>query len=439
MKRAKTRKRPKTRHQRSGKAPARRGNLPPAAETCQALVENAPDAFVVTSAGGNIVLVNAQTEKMFGYAREELLGQPLEILLPERHRENHTGHRAGFLRAPHTRPMGTGLPLSGRRKDGSEFPVDISLRMIETGGEPLVASVVRDITERIYTERELARLAAFPARNPQPVIECDAEGRLTYTNPAAEALLYSTSPVSPQRSLEDKLFPGFFAAVKKCLTENVKVQGQESQHGLRTYLWSVHPVPEAGRAHVYATDITDRKKAEDILRTQSLLDDLTGLYNRRGFLSIGKQHWGLAQRARRQVALLFIDLDGLKMINDTLGHLAGDRVIIEAADVLRETFRGSDVIARLGGDEFAILPVYDSNEDLETLARRLQDVVERRNTANGRRFPLSLSIGGATSYPKTQETLADLLVRADANMYEKKRTKKKNRFPETRIQNHSSR
>jgi PAS domain S-box-containing protein len=117
-------------------------------ERFASLLESAPDAVVIADSSGRIVLVNAQTESLFGYARDELLGHSIERLLPESARERHVVHRVDYLRDPRTRPMGIGLPLSGVRKDGSEFPVDISLSAIDTGDGQLLTAFVRDITER---------------------------------------------------------------------------------------------------------------------------------------------------------------------------------------------------------------------------------------------------------------------------------------------------
>jgi len=112
------------------------------------LIEVAPDAIVTADANGRIVLVNGQTEALFGYQREEMLGQLVEMLLPQRYHAQHVGHRSSYTRAPRIRPMGQNIDLFARRKDGSEFPVEISLGPIEVDGELLVIATIRDITER---------------------------------------------------------------------------------------------------------------------------------------------------------------------------------------------------------------------------------------------------------------------------------------------------
>jgi protein-histidine pros-kinase len=122
------------------------------------LLNSAPDGIVIVNARGEIVIVNSQTEILFGFNRQELIGQPVEIMIPTRFKNAHSKHRTSFLADPHVRPMGQGLELFGSRKDGKEFPVEISLSPLRTTAGLYVIAAIRDTTDRKHAEEKIKKL-----------------------------------------------------------------------------------------------------------------------------------------------------------------------------------------------------------------------------------------------------------------------------------------
>jgi diguanylate cyclase (GGDEF)-like protein len=167
------------------------------------------------------------------------------------------------------------------------------------------------------------------------------------------------------------------------------------------------------------------EKANDRLRNLSLSDELTGLNNRRGFMILATGLLKFARRTGQSLSLLYIDLDSLKAMNDTLGHAAGDRAIIQFAGILGETFREADVIGRLGGDEFVVLTVEASEKDLKNVQARLQQNVENYNRQTTPGAALAFSLGVIHVAPDSSATMEEFLAQADAAMYKHKQSRKR--------------
>jgi diguanylate cyclase (GGDEF)-like protein len=155
------------------------------------------------------------------------------------------------------------------------------------------------------------------------------------------------------------------------------------------------------------------------LRRMALVDELTGVYNRRGLITLGEHEIKVAERMKTHFLLLFLDIDDLKQINDSFGHTEGDRALTDAADILRRTLRESDIIARIGGDEFCLLSMGGA-ETADGLTERLKSAVERHNREAGRPYALELSIGTTLFDPDRPSSMEELLDRADRAMYERK-------------------
>ena len=164
-------------------------------------------------------------------------------------------------------------------------------------------------------------------------------------------------------------------------------------------------------------------KMQQEIRNLTLRDELTGIYNRRGFFALVEYQFNLAKRSKTGMFMLYADLDNLKIINDTLGHQEGDRALTMAADILRKNFRQSDIIARIGGDEFVVFPVGTSADCVDKILERLQKALEAYNAENNRGYSLSISAGISFYDPERPCTIDDLLAAADRSMYERKMNK----------------
>lgn len=170
--------------------------------------------------------------------------------------------------------------------------------------------------------------------------------------------------------------------------------------------------------------VVERQHAEEQLRSLSLTDHMTGLYNHRGFYNLAEHHAKMTRRSRTKSLLIYADMDGLKQINDTLGHHAGSEAIMAVAEVLRRTFRDCDIVARLGGDEFAVLAPNVALPDSRKLIERLRNNLKAYNEARDHPFELSLSIGAVEIDHNYEFGIEDQMAKADAEMYREKRQRK---------------
>jgi PAS domain S-box-containing protein len=247
-------------------------------ELLAAIMSLSPDATVVVDGEGHVVAVNERAEELFGYAPGDLAGRPIEVLVPERARHRHRQHRSVYLTQPQNRPMGASLELTGRRRDGSEFPLDISLAPIVNEGERLVVAAVRDMTEQRRATAAQAELATIVRSSFDAIISTTLEGAITNWNPAAEALLgYSRDEALGQHIA--MLVPEHASLVWEELLDRASSSGRRGaldtqwrrQDGhLLDVAVSVSPLPGAGGTvrgySALARDITQRKAAENELR-----------------------------------------------------------------------------------------------------------------------------------------------------------------------------
>jgi len=168
----------------------------------------------------------------------------------------------------------------------------------------------------------------------------------------------------------------------------------------------------------------ERQRMLRELKDMSITDELTGLYNRRGFLNFGKELLKIGKRINKVVFLLYADLDGMKMINDNFGHSEGDKALMEISNIFKKIFRKTDIIARIGGDEFVVLGIITSWTKEETLIARLQQRLDAYNAERNLSYNLSMSMGLVTFAPESSLSIQEFLDRADELMYKQKRSRK---------------
>lgn len=254
-----------------------------------------------------------------------------------------------------------------------------------------------------------------PDSDPSRHLPCSASARRSAALAAAASLWPASVDLFAQEFLTDALEPendelGDLLAQVETFSRS-PANGEEDLFKFRELLLEV------------AQSVFLRWKLLHQLRTMALTDELTGLYNRRGFLLLGTHNVRLAHRTEQPLFLFFADVDGLKNVNDRFGHLQGDALLVACGEVLKMTFRESDVIARIGGDEFAILAQGNSNESREAVLSRLQSSIDLMNRDVLAPYQLSLSVGVARFDPSNPVTLTELLSMADREMMVSKLTR----------------
>jgi PAS domain S-box-containing protein len=355
-------------------------------------LESIPDATVAVNQEGNIVQVNSQTEELFGYTREELIGQQIEMLVPERYRQRHHQHREGFTNQPKTRRMGAGLDLYGRRQDGTEFPVEISLSPVATGNGMLVLSAIRDISDRKRIEEELrraneelnrrknrqlwdyqTRLAAIVDSSEDAIIGKNLDGIITHWNKGAEHVYGYSAEEMVGKSialLTPKDRPDEIPGILERIRRGESVQHYESVRITKdgrhlNVSISVSPIRDSeGKivgASAIARNITAQKRAEDQLRQAQKME------------AVGRLAGGVAHDFNN---ILGIIVACAELLRDRIDPKAGPLPYIE--NIRKAAERGATLTRQLlafSRQQVVQPKVLDLNERLKETSKLLRPLM----------------------------------------------------------------
>lgn len=388
---------------------------------------NSVDVMLVVDAGtGRITRVSDAVRNVLGYQPGKLVGRNVKSMLPDEGTDdlhlNMEGNVPEIL-------DGVFLDQKVICGDGSRKTMDMTTSLVENGGISCILITFRDTSERKRFQREMLKKNRALDSSLSAILIVDCTWRICYAN--AESLNYWRYGRAEilMMGLED-LFSLVtdLDTIKAAVAENGRWEGElECQRRDSTTFFasaSAVTVDEAETeesCYVFSfLDITSRVELEKRLTELSLHDELTGLYNRRGFMTLARQLLDSTKRKQPEIGVLYVDLDYLKLINDRLGHAAGDTAIEATATLLQNCFRDSDIIARIGGDEFVVLFMDTNGFSLKSIRRRIDSRLEEMETENPLPFMLSFSVGYYSTVLHYQTQVGLLLSRADALMYEDK-------------------
>ncbi len=314
----------------------------------------------------------------------------------------------------------------------------------------------QDITERKKAEQELRenreQYKQMVEHASDIIYKTDVAGRFIFVNPAIIKILKYTEEEFLTLKYLDVVRPDFRQAARRFYKRQLFKKTPNTYYELialakdGTEVWVGQHTQLLYKGNKIAgfqsicRDVTKKKETEDELRHLSLTDELTGLYNRRGFLALAEHQLKLAQNKgiEKKLLVIYIDLDGLKSINDTFGHDEGSQAIIETAGILRRSFRQSDLISRLGGDEFVILAIEADEENTKMIISRLHKNFKKYNARKKSRYDLSFSFGVARFESEEEFRIENLISRADQEMYNQKKMKKSGNLKKREFENDSA-
>ena len=396
------------------------------------LLDAAPDAMVVVDPEGDVIALNVEAERLFGWTEAEFLGHPLNRIIPPRFQQISTGHGTD---------EGTPVSFLARRRDGSEFPVELNRAPLGPDKDTPVLVTIRDLTkwrraqENLYREKEQAFVTLSSIAD--AVVTTDVNGIITYLNPTAERLSgWRTSEALGQPLatviplISDATRQPIESIPARCLQEGRAVDLADGvvllrRDGTEVPIGdSAAPLRDRNGATIGVVvvfhDVTEKRRAARKLSHEATHDALTGLVSRKEFERRLGRTLSDVSSGLGEYALGYLDLDRFKIVNDIGGHESGDALLHEIGSLLSSLLRGRDTVGRLGGDEFGVLLEQCTLSKAEEIARKIQRAItDLRFVREGRSFSVGVSIGIVPITAASGRT-ADVLRAADDACYEAK-------------------
>ncbi|QDQ25424.1 diguanylate cyclase [Chitinimonas arctica] len=401
-------------------------------ERIQSIIAASHEAFICIDSAGLVTDWNARAVSIFGWEQAEVMGQPLEqLIIPETLREKHRQGIAHFLATGEGPVLNRRIELPARRRDGSEIPVELTITVLRKEGAVEFPCFLHDISERKHSEALLLKqqetLRSISDNLPALVGFVDSEERFQYCNRQFQAML-GLDVLG--MTLEQAMGKEFHTAIAPLITAALQGEPARSDsammtlQGMRDFEGRFIPQTDIGGNvvgfHIIAWDITERKQREREWQSRASVDALTGLLNRAFFLEALELALRRHRRTGEALAVLYLDIDHFKQINDQHGHAAGDAVLQAFAGYLKGALRESDIVGRFGGDEFCVaLDNVQSPDNAAAVAEKILAAAQQPVLFQGTSLSISTSIGIAfVDMPALRAE--HLIPMADAALYRAK-------------------
>ena len=401
------------------------------ARLIQFAIDHTSDAAFWMGSDAKFMYVNEAACRSLGYSKKELLSMSVHDIDPLFPKEAWKDHWRELRER-----KSFSFVSKHKTKNGKVIPVEITANFVRFDRKEYNCAFVRDITEDQRVEQALRegqeKYRSLVESTSDSIYVVNRDYKYLFMNKKHMVRMgfsgneYLGQEYGRFHTAEET---DLFAAKANTVFdsgESIKHEYRSNKDG-RYFLLTLSPIKKddgtVKAVTVVSKDVTDYKMIEEKLHNLSLADELTGLYNRRGFFAIAEQFLKLARRQKQGIYMLYADLDNLKEINDTFGHNEGDLALIDTARMLKRNYRDSDVIARIGGDEFAIIPIGTAKDNIGIITSRFEKCIETYNATSNRGYKLSISYGLAYYDPENPCSLDDLLMQADKAMYEHKRNK----------------